>query len=221
LRSLLFLEFLGIFRRLFTYILIIIPSAILLLSGMFFPDRSVFIFTSIFVLQLLLLVSPILLSELMNGGWRLLYQAGILHEPQKIVSVILFSSIIITAPPVSLFTSLYFFAFHSDPSLYTSVSFLMIGLLSCALGIFFKSLVNDQAVALAASIVYQAFLLPSIYVTRLYPEINYLTALWPIIALMNGVINVAETQPILIESFIVYLLLIIASAWLLFKKVKL
>jgi len=228
--SLLLLEFRGIFRRLYISIpIIIVPSIILYFSALFSLSRSVFTFSGVFVLQLLLLVSPIFLSELIRGGWRLLYQAGLFNKLSKTVLVIMFSSVIMTAPSVSLFTVVYFLLVHNNvlPFL-TFIFLLVIGILSYSLGTFIKVLLNDYGGAFIVCLIYEAFLLPSLFMNYLYPDINFLTTFWPVLMLMNSVINISDTQHILelilisnFESFIIYLLLTIVSSWLLVRRVKL
>ena len=229
-KSLLLMEFWGIFRRLHVSLpIIILPLIILYFSTIFPVDRAVFIFSSVFALQLLLLISPILLSELLRGGWRLLYQAGIFNKTSKIVPIILLSPIPIITPTVSLFTIVYSLLLpNSFWSFLTFVSLLMIGILSYSLGTFFKALLNEEAGALIAGLTYEAFLLPSFLASYLYPNLNALTALWPALMLMNSITDITNMQPRLelalisiIETLIVYLLLSIVSSWLLTKQVKL
>ncbi len=107
-RSLLLLEFLNMYRALHIIIPILILPTIILCSSIFLPfDQGIFIFSSVFSMQMLMLLSPLLLSEILKGGWRLIYQAGIIYDTFKVIPTIIFSSIIIALPAVSIFASLY------------------------------------------------------------------------------------------------------------------
>lgn len=229
-RSILLMEFWGTFRRLHISLPIIILPSIILYFSTFFPvDRPVFLFSSVFILQLLLLISPILSSELLRGGWRLLYQAGIFNKTSKITLLILLSPIPMITPTVFLFTIVYFLLLpNSFWSSFKFVSLLMIGILSYSLGTFFKGLVGGDDGALIACLTYEAFLLPSFLASYLYPNLNALTTLWPGLMLMNSIIDIMNTQPRLelamissLETLIIYFLLSIASSWLLTRRVNL
>ncbi|MEM3156478.1 MAG: hypothetical protein QXZ49_00990 [Nitrososphaerota archaeon] len=226
-RSLLLLEFLNMYRALHIIIPILILPTIILCSSIFLPfDQGIFIFSSVFSMQMLMLLSPLLLSEILKGGWRLIYQAGIIYDTFKVIPTIIFSSIIIALPAVSIFASLYTILLSNLFSLTIFISLLSICLFSYAVGSFFKALLNDQIHALILCILYEVVLLPFTMIINYYPTQNFSGMMWPLLILINNIVNPSvvhiEFELISnIECFSAYFFLVIISSWLLCRRIKL
>lgn len=224
-----YLELLNMYRALHIIIPILSLPSIILCSSIFLPfDQGIFIFSSVFSIQTLMVISPSLLSEILKGGWRLIYQVGIIHEVLKVIPVIIFSSIIITLPAVSIFTSLYTILLNNLFSLTIFISLLSICLFSYAVGSLFKALIDDQIQTLILCILYEVVLLPFTIIINYYPSQNFSGIVWPLLGLINIVVNPSvvhlESGIALISNikcFLIYFLLVGISSWLLCKRIKL
>lgn len=228
-RNIILLEILSIYRALHVTVpLIIVPSIILCLSIFTKLDQRIFIFSSVYSMQLLILMLPLLLSEIVKGGWRVMYQADVLYEPIKVIPVIIFSSLLLTLPTVAIFIILYTILLHNLFSFGILISLIGICLFSYSFGSFLKTFINDQTSAIIICILYEALLLPFAIQICLYSEQNPLSIMWPILMSMNTVVNPIMEHLMfeqivfsVIECFFTYFLLVVTTSWLLNKRIKL